>query len=151
MWALPGAKIRPSWTILVPRRPKCDCPRVREVDFATLPVLDAANRGIEDLTGLEAATGLGGLFLDRNQITDIAPLSELGSVLALSLAHNMVEDLAPLAGMRSLRYLALDGNSLDDNSLRDLPPLPRYLRHLCLSDNSISDIAPLANASTVQC
>ena len=107
--------------------------------FATMSVLDAAGLGIEDLTGLEGARRLRGLFLDGNRITDIAPLA-WHRLHALTLARNMVEDWAPLAGMRSLRYLALDGNSL-----QDLPPLPSGLQHLYLSDNSISDIASLAN------
>ena len=112
---------------------------LRSDDFATLESLDASNRGIEDLTGLEGAAGLQGLFLDRNKITDIAPLAELGSLSVLTLAHNMVEDWAPLAGL-NLRYLALDGNSL-----HELPQLPRGLQHLYLTDNSISDIASLAD------
>ena len=112
--------------------------------------LDASNRGIEDLTGIEKAAGLRLLFLDRNRITDIAPLAGLNrlttawdyydGLITLTLAHNPVEDLTPLAAMRSLRYLALDSLSL-----RDLPQLPRALRSLYLSDNSISDIASLAN------
>jgi len=109
-------------------------------DLATLPSLDASNRGIEDLAGLEGAAALWGLFLDRNKITDITPLAGIRFLNTLTLAHNRLEDLAPLAGMRFLRYLALDGNSL-----RDLPPLPASLGRLYLSDNSISDIASLAH------
>ena len=108
-------------------------------DLGTLASLDASNLGIEDLTGLEGAAGLRGLFLDRNRITDIAALSGLQSLGVLTLAHNMVEDLAPLAGMTSLYVLALDGNSL-----HALPALPRGLVYLYLSDNSLSDIDSLA-------
>ena len=119
-------------------------------DIAEIGTLDARNRGIEDLTGIEVAAGLFTLFLDRNKITDIVPLVGLSRLTipghrddglsTLTLAHNMVEDLTPLAAMRSLRYLALDANSL-----RDLPPLPSGLLYLYLSDNSISDIASLAD------
>ena len=112
--------------------------------FATMSVLGAAGLGIEDLTGLEEATGLRGLFLDGNRITDIAPLAGLG-LWSLSLARNMVEDWSPLAAMGSLGSLALDGNSL-----HDLPPLPSGLQHLYLSDNSISDIASLANVRNLE-
>ena len=104
-----------------------------------LAILDASNRGIEDLTGIEGAAGLGVLLLDRNRITDVAPLAKLG-LTWLTLAYNRVEDWAPLAAMYFLYDLALDGNSL-----RDLPPLPSSLSRLYLSDNSISDIASLAN------
>ena len=107
--------------------------------LGTLASLDASNLGIEDLTGLEGAAGLRGLFLDRNRITDIGALSGLQSLNVLTLAHNMVEDLAPLAGMTSLYTLALDGNSL-----HALPALPRWPDYLYLSDNSLSDIDSLA-------
>ncbi len=108
--------------------------------FATLSTLDASNHGVEDLTGLEMAQGLRGLFLDRNKIVDISPLAGLGSLWVLTLAHNDVEDWSPLAGMDSLHFLALDGNSLCE-----LPPLPSSLWRLYLTDNCLSDIASLAD------
>ena len=107
--------------------------------MTTMKSLDASNRGIEDLTGIEGAAALRVLFLDRNKITDITPLAGIRFLNTLTLAHNMVEDWTPLAAMDSLRGLALDGNSL-----RDLPPLPPKVSYLYLSDNSISDIASLA-------
>ena len=107
--------------------------------LADLPRLDAANRGIENLTGLEGATGLRDLFLDGNKVKDISPLAGL-RLRTLMLAHNMVGDLAPLADMDSLDVLALDGNALCE-----LPPLPSSLSRLYLSDNCLSDIGPLAD------
>ena len=112
--------------------------------YSNLLVLDASNHGIEDLTGLEEARTLDRLFLERNIITDIAPLAGL-YLIELTLAHNFVEDWVPLAGMDSLRYLAMD-----DNSLRKLPSLPSGLRYLYLTDNSISDIDSLANLSLAE-
>ena len=109
-------------------------------DLGSLESLDASDRGVEDLTGLEGAARLEGLFLDRNRITDISPLAALGSLRVLTLAHNRVQDWSPLAGMNSLRLLALDGNSLCE-----LPPLPSSLYRLYLSNNCLSDIGPLAN------
>ena len=109
-------------------------------DLGSLESLDASDRGVEDLTGLEGATVLEGLFLDRNRITDISPLAGLGSLRVLTLAHNRVEDWSPLASMNSLVLLALDGNSLCE-----LPQLPSSLRRLYLSNNCLSDIGPLAN------
>ena len=108
--------------------------------FATLATLDASSQGVEDLTGLEMAQGLRGLFLDRNKIVDISPLAGLGSLRVLTLARNSVEDWSPLAGMDSLYFLALDGNSLCE-----LPPLPSSLWSLYLTDNCLSDIDSLAD------
>ena len=113
--------------------------------LADLKSLDASDRGIGDLTGIEGAVGLRGLFLDRNRVTDIAPLGDLGSLSALTLAYNMVVDWTPLARMESLQFLALDGNSLTD-----LPQLPGRLLYLYLTDNSISDISSLADLWLVE-
>ena len=112
----------------------------RSSDLTTLPSLDASDRGVEDLTGLEGAAAMVSLFLDGNRITDISPLAGLDSLWVLTLAHNNVEDWSPLAGMYSLHFLALDGNSLCE-----IPSLPQYLRRLYLSENCLSNIGPLAN------
>ena len=110
-------------------------------DLGTLVSIDGAGRSIADLTGLEWTSGLHTVFLDRNRITDIAPLAGL-SLFTLTLAHNTVSDWTPLANMdSSLRVLALDANSL-----RHLPPLPHNLVSLSLSDNSVSDIEDLATS-----
>ena len=109
-------------------------------DFASLTSLDVSGRGVEDLTGLEAAAGLRGLFLDRNKIVDISTLAKLGSLRVLTLSHNRVEDLSPLVGMYSLSFLALDGNALCE-----LPALPSNLDSLYLSDNCLSDVGTLAS------
>ena len=109
-------------------------------DLATLALLDASNHGIEDLSGVEGASNLRTLTLDRNRIADIGPVADLGDLRTLTLAHNMVEDWTPLSSLSKLRYLALDGNSL-----RELPLLPRSLAYLYLDANHLSDIATLAN------
>ena len=132
-------------------------------DLAELRVLEASNCRIEDLGGLELATGLRRLDLRGNSVADLAPLAGLTSLFGLhlggndisdigplaglnlvdlSLDDNVIEDFAPLADMTSLVSLALDGNSI-----RDLPTLPTSLNYLYLTNNSISDIAPLANLS----
>ena len=108
-------------------------------DLSALPTIDGAGRSIEDLTGLERISGLKQLFLDRNKITDIAPLAEL-DLWALTLAYNRVEDWTPLASMDGLDYVSLDGNSL-----REVPSLPSSVLSLSFSDNFISDIGYLAN------
>ena len=114
-------------------------------DFALVRGLDASNRGVERLAGLEGATKLGYLHLDGNKITDIGPLAELRSLEVLTLAHNMVEDWTPLASMGPVYHLALDGNAL-----HDVPPLPPGLRYLYMTDNSITDIGSLADFSLVE-
>ena len=128
-------------------------------DLGRLGFLDASSRGIEDLGGLELATGLKHLDLRRNSFADLAPLAGLSSLERLYLGGNDISDIGPLAGL-DLEVLSLDDTaiedfapladitglrslSLDGNSIRDLPVLPRELFHLYLTDNSISDIAAL--------
>ena len=106
-------------------------------DLSTLLAMDGRGQSIKDLTGLEGASSLEVLFLDKNKITDIAPLAEL-NLRALTLAYNMVDDWGPLVSMDSLAHVSLDGNSL-----RELPLLPTILGELSFADNSISDIGSL--------
>ena len=133
---LPDAALRRAgeWALYASRR--------ISDDLGSLKSLDASDRGVEDLTGLEGAASLQGLFLDRNKITDISPLAGLGSLRVLTLARNRVADWSPLAGMDHLGFLALDGNALDE-----IPSLPPGLRYLYLADNAISDVVRLADMS----
>ena len=115
------------------------------VGLGSLAGLDASDRGVEDLTGLEGAADLQTLLLDRNKITDISPLAGLRSLRVLALARNRVEDWSPLAGMDILNFLALDGNALGE-----IPPLPLGLGYLYLADNTISDISLLADMRSLR-
>ena len=78
--------------------------------------LHAFNRGIFDLTGLEAAGNLTGLHLGSNGVSDLAPLSAL-PLATLDLDDNLVTDLSPLVGTDSLETLRLNRNPLSEESL----------------------------------
>jgi hypothetical protein len=58
--------------------------------------LDASQRNITDLTGLECATGLAWLDLGSNQINDISVLVNLTSLTTLTLEDNQISDIEPL-------------------------------------------------------
>ena len=49
-------------------------------DMATLSALDADDRGISDLSGLEHAVNLRELDLEDNEISDLGPLANLTSL-----------------------------------------------------------------------
>ena len=79
-------------------------------EMESLTELRSQYANIEDLTGLEHATGLTELHLAYNDIVDLAPLSDLASLEVLRIPHNSISDLAPLAGsdlVASLRVLGL--------------------------------------------
>ena len=131
--------------------------------------LEARNKGIVDLTGLELATdlqvlglvrnkirdlsplsgltGLGYLVLDDNQISDISPLSGLVNLDVLSLANNPIKDISPLSGLVNLEVL-----SLANNPIKDISPLSGLvnLKRLKLRNNPIEDLSPLLGLENLE-
>jgi hypothetical protein len=112
-----------------------------------LTSLDAREKGIADLTGLEHATDLQFLFLPRNEIQDLSPLSGLTGLVFLVLSDNQISDLSPLAGLVNLEVLGLSGNQIVDvSSLSGLV----NLRHLSLVANQIADLSPLVGLENLE-
>ena len=103
--------------------------------------LEAYNRGIRDLTGIQFATNLSVLFLRDNQISDLSPLAGLIELRELNLSSNPVSNLTPLKGLKNLTELLFGWSRVSDIS-----PLAGLtnLEHLYFTGNSISDISPLA-------
>ncbi len=120
-------------------------------------------RGITDLTGLEHAAKLQELRANRNEISDLSPLTGLKALTYLSIRDNPVSDFSPLATLPNLRELAFGTRSMARlPSLKGLKKLQRLecnnsgisdisgvagltgLRELYLWENRISDISVLA-------
>lgn len=76
--------------------------------------LNASNRGIQDLTGMQYCTRLVELDLSHNQITDLGPLAGLIGLAVLDLSDNKVSDLAPLSRMVLLTSIVLSNNQITD-------------------------------------
>ena len=109
--------------------------------------LQAINKGVVDLTGLEHATDLQFLVLPRNKIRDLSPLSGLTGLVFIDLAGNQIADLSPLAGLENLEVLKLGGNQIRNvSSLAGLV----NLKELVLSYNQIADISPLAGLANLE-
>ena len=79
---------------------------VRE-KLVVLETLDAANRDIRSLNGLEQATGLKELNLSGNKISDISPLRKLDRLRRLELGENLIIEIAPLKKLNNLQFLDL--------------------------------------------
>ena len=109
--------------------------------------LQAINKGIVDLTGLEHATDLQFLALPRNKIHDLSPLSGLIGLVFLDLGGNQISDISPLSGLVNLEVLRLE-----DNQITDVSPLAGLvnLKELVLSVNPISDISPLVGLENLE-
>ncbi len=111
-------------------------------DLETLQLLDAMNRGISDLTGLEYCVNLVVLFLQDNNITDLSPLQGLTSLANLRLSNNQISDITPLQNLTGLTYLLLRFNQISDiSALANLT----NLWYLNLYDNDITDISAIQN------
>ena len=109
-------------------------------ELERLKELDAPDRGIHDLTGLQLATNLEWLHLGENQISNLSPIAGLINLKVLRFSRNNVSDLSPIAGLINLRYLAFHTNNVSD-----LSPIARLINVevLRFSVNNVSDLAPL--------
>ena len=135
-----------------------------QVEMFRLKRLDAADKGITDLTGLEHATFLEVLELQSNLIEDITSLKNLTHLIHLHLNDNQITDINPLANLTNLTHLGLSRNQITDirplvnltnlidigltgNQITDIRPLVGliHLEELALNGNQIVDISPLTN------
>ena len=114
----------------------------RRHELAELVHLRAEDAAIAELAGLEYATSLQTLDLERNNVEDASPLMGLVRLTDVDLDDNRIADLTPFAGLEGLFELALSYNLVSD-----LSPLSGLagLRRLELFSNRVSDLAPLAS------
>jgi LPXTG-motif cell wall-anchored protein len=112
-----------------------------ESDMTMLTSLDASNRGIEELDGLELAVNLVELQLDSNLVRNLEPIAGLTNLVYLSMSDNKLSDLTGLAPLTNLEVLVLDSNEIKDISI-----LSKFskLMMLSLQGNKIKDITALA-------
>lgn len=131
-------------------------------------ILGCMFTSISDLTGLELATGLDRLYLDRNRITDLTPISGLTELKELYISNNEISDLSQLEGLTGLTALRMNNNTFTDlepiGTLTNLVELSLYgnnitdisafapltqLTLLNLSSNQISDLTPLQSMTAL--
>ena len=80
--------------------PNCE---ITKDNIKSLRWLDASNKGILDLTGLDNAINLEELYLGYNQIEDISTLSELTNLKILNLSNLVHVKIPCLHGFRQLK------------------------------------------------
>jgi len=143
---------------------------ITQEEMASLTRLEASNKEISDLTGLEFATNLTRLDLgaqvvhrrevkyyrvdggsywserddgdNSNEISDLSPLSGMAKLEYLNLGSNLISDVSSLSGLTSLTYL-----DLYDNYISDVSALSNLtnLTSLDLYNNLISNISALSS------
>ncbi len=114
---------------------------ITAAEMATLEDLDAVDRSIRDLKGLEAATNLRSLELRHNLISDLSPLASLIQLHHINVEDNVLSDLSPLAGLINLEALHVHHNLISDLSL--IEGLIN-LRELNISHNVVTDLSPIS-------
>ena len=119
---------------------------VTDTDMLRLTFLNAPERGIVSLKGLEYATNLTYLFLSGNQISNAGPLGSLTKLTWLSLEGNQISDAGPLGSLTNLT-----GLSLGRNQITDFSPLGTLTNLTVLSVESmqITDISPLGSLTNL--
>ena len=123
--------------------------RITRQAMQGLTRLDARESQIKNLTGLEHATQLTGLFLYHNQIRDVSPLTGLTQLKELGLDGNQISNIHPLSGLTQLELLHIGGNQINNSGVRIFTKL-KQLKGLSLSGNKISNIRPLAKLTKLE-
>ncbi len=132
-------------------------------EMGRLGRLEALNKGIRDLTGLQVATNLRFLRLDDNEVSDLSPLAGLVNLGELWLHENLLSDISPVRSLTNLTRLEVDHSNVSDISpvrnltnltyleidhtlVSDISPVRGLtnLTHLELDETLISDLSPLA-------
>jgi uncharacterized repeat protein (TIGR02543 family) len=123
-------------------------------DLLNITELDASNKGIRNLDGIEYFQNLVTLNLDGNKIEDVSPLKYLKNIRDLNLADNGITDLEKI-NFKSLTNIPLSVLNLDNNymiaddstilKLTDISDVGKLdtLEELYLEKNSILDISSL--------
>ena len=111
-------------------------------EMERLGELDARNRGIQDLTGLQFAINLQKFEGESNQISDISLIAGLTNLRFLRFGKNPVSDISPVRGLTNLTEIYID-----DMPVSDLSPLAGLinLKKIHAAGNLISDLSPIVS------
>ncbi len=133
---------------------------------AELTSLDANEKQIASLAGIECLWALTSIDLSYNPITDLSPLGALTQLRGLELRGLRTVDLTPLAPLTDMRSLSLGYHTTHiagfgvvagmtklgrlevySADLDDISPLAgcTQLYHLMISNNKVRDLTPIAN------
>ena len=125
-------------------------------EMASLTRLEVPNKNINDLTGLEFATGLKWLDLgeevvngsgnNSNEISDLSSLSGLTNLTYLNLRRNKISDVSVVSNLTNLTYLNISFNEISDvSALSNLI----NLKFLSFSFNKVSDVSVVSNLTNL--
>ena len=87
---------------------------ISDVRLSGLPSLVTLELDLNKISDMELPTSLTYLSLNRNEISDLAPISGLASLQYLNIAFNNVWDVGPLSDLASLKHVQLYRNHIAD-------------------------------------
>jgi internalin A len=119
---------------------------ISQADMLTLTNLPASNNGIQDLTGLGAASNLLTLDISFNQLTNLSPITGLQNLAQLHAGWNPLTDCSPLAALTNLTFL--DMNSAQLTNLSPLGGLHNLVQ-LVVPWNHVLDASPVAGLTNL--
>ena len=105
-----------------------------------------ADRGIQDLTGVEHAMNLESLVLQGNQVSDLSPIAGLMNLRYLFLRGSPISDLSPIEGLTNLEHLALNAKILDLSPIEGLT----NLKHIKLWGANQINFSVFANLKNLE-
>ncbi|MEK6519236.1 leucine-rich repeat domain-containing protein [Bacillus thuringiensis] len=130
-------------------RENLDTPITKEdlLKVKSLIVVEAKNKGIQDVSGLEYMTNLENLKLEEVKLKNIKFISKLRQLKSLSITYGELEDIGPLAELEHIEFL-----TLRNNKISDLSPLSQMkkIKMLDLNSNYIKDIKPLFTVKSLR-
>ncbi len=113
----------------------------------SLIVVEAKNKGIQDVSGLEYMTNLENLTLEEVKLENIQFISKLRKLKSLSITYGELEDIGSLAELEHIEFL-----TLRNNKISDLSPLSQMkkIKMLDVNSNYIKDIKPLFTVTSLR-
>lgn len=117
--------------------PTVDCDTAYE-QLSNLPFLYLENIGIRDLSPIRGFKRLSELFLVSNPITTTANLKNLPALRNIDLDNVGLTEVPELNQMKTLRFL-----KLDNNRIKDISGLPKWITNLWINNIPVQDLGPL--------
>ena len=139
-------------------------------EMETLTRLDAQERDIQDLTGIQFASNLRELYISDNNISDLSPIANLITLQRINIDINPIANsISHIKNLTNLQHIAMTRSHLSDistfasltnlvsihgwgNPIDDISPLAGLtkLKHLYLPVGNISDLTPLTNLTELE-
>lgn len=133
---------------------------IYQSELSNIISLDASNREITNLNGIERVYRLAEINLENNKIEDLTPLSKLKMLKVLNLNNNGITDLEEV-NFKTLSRIQLreikmrnnlktldNGNVVVLSNIKDLEKM-RSLEELDLRYNNIQNIEPLSSLTSL--